>query len=120
MDDLTVYGIPNCDTVKRTMDWLRQHKIVFSFHDYKKEGISKEKLTEWCKQVGWEIFLNKKSATWRGLPAPVQKKVTSQATAIDLMTRNTSIIKRPVIESGHILIVGFTETEYIKQLKKKK
>jgi len=120
MDDLTVYGIPNCDTVKRTMDWLRQHKIVFTFHDYKKEGISKEKLAKWSKQVGWEVLLNKKSTTWKALPASEQEKVTSQATAIELMTGNTSIIKRPVIESGHILIVGFTETEYIKQLKKKK
>lgn len=117
MTQVTVYGIPNCDTVKKTLDWLTKNKISFAFHDYKKSGISKEKLTAWSKQVGWEVLLNKKSTTWRDLSESVQKKITSQTAAIQLMIENTSIIKRPVVETGNNLLVGFTETEFIKHLK---
>ncbi len=111
MATITMYGIPNCDTVKKTMDWFKKHKSasIIIFHDYKKEGITKEKLTAWCKQVGWEILLNKKSTTWRSLPATEQNKITSQASAINLMKEQNSIIKRPVIETADKLIVGFNE-----------
>jgi Spx/MgsR family transcriptional regulator len=81
------------------------------FHDYKKEGISKEKLTTWSKQVGWEVLLNKKSTTWRSLSADEQIKITTSAAAIKLMQINTSIIKRPVIEFGNHLLVGFDESK---------
>lgn len=114
---IIVYGIPNCDTIKKTVDWLRKEKIAFVFHDYKKEGISKEKLKEWCAIVGWEILLNKKSTTWRELDVAVQEKITNETTAIKIMMAHNSIIKRPVVENGGKLLVGFKETEFIKQLK---
>ncbi|MEI9933478.1 MAG: ArsC/Spx/MgsR family protein [Ferruginibacter sp.] len=71
---MIIYGIANCDTIKKTLDWFKKNKIDFTFHDYKKVGISKSKLETWSKQVGWEILLNKKSSTWRSLSAAEQKK----------------------------------------------
>lgn len=118
MDKITVYGIPNCDTIKKTLDWLKKNKVSFEFHDYKRSGISKTRLTEWCKKTGYEIILNKKSTTWRELPLAEQKKITNQATAIQLMMDNTSIIKRPVIEYEDKLLVGFNETDYKRALNK--
>jgi Spx/MgsR family transcriptional regulator len=111
MNTITVYGIPNCDTIKKTLNWITKKNIAFVFHDYKRSGISKEKLAAWCRQVGWEVLLNKKSTTWRDLSPAVQQKVFNQTTAIKLMMDNNSIIKRPVIETGKILLVGFKETE---------
>ena len=109
MRTITIYGIPNCDTIKKTLDWFKQKNIPIIFHDYKKEGISKEKLTAWCKLTGWEVLLNKKSSTWRGLSPEEQSKITSQAGAIQLMKTQNSIIKRPVIEFDEKFLVGFDE-----------
>ncbi len=111
---LTIYGIPNCDTVKKTLDWLKAHKISYRFHNYKTEGITAGKLKSWCKQKGWEVLLNKKSATWRGLDAVEQNKISNEKAAIVVMTASTSIIKRPVIENekGEIVSVGFDAKEY--------
>jgi len=114
---ITVYGIPNCDTIKKTKDWLDEHKIKYEFHDYKKSGISKEKLTAWINKTGLEILLNKKSTTWRNLSEKEQQQANNQAAAIKIMMENNSIIKRPVIEAGDVILVGFNETEFIKQLK---
>jgi arsenate reductase (glutaredoxin) len=113
---VTVYGIPNCDTIKKTLDWMKKHKIEYEFHDYKKESIDKPKLLEWCNKVNWEILLNKKSATWRSLPLSTQQKISTQNAAIRIMMENTSIIKRPVIENGDKIIVGFSEDDYKLQL----
>ncbi len=111
----TVYGIPNCDTVKKTLDWLTEHDVPFSFHNYKKEGITTAKLKSWCKQKGWEVLLNKKSSTWRGLDEATQASITNEKTAIALMATSTSIIKRPVIEKDETVVaVGFNATEYKK------
>lgn len=109
MRTITIYGIPNCDSIKKTLHWFKQKNITIIFHDYKKEGISKEKLTAWCKLTGWEILLNKKSATWRGLSPEEQSNITSQAAAIQLMKTQNSIIKRPVIEVDGKLLVGLDE-----------
>jgi Spx/MgsR family transcriptional regulator len=110
MKTITVYGIPNCDSIKKAFDWFKSNSIEVKFHDYKKEGIKKQKLAEWCKIVGWEILLNKKSTTWRGLSKEQQNNITDKTTAIQLMQQNTSLIKRPVIEVGEQLLVGFNET----------
>ena len=114
MAKLIVYGIPNCDTTKKAMTWLSKKKIAFSFHDYKQLGISKEKLEAWCNKAGWETIFNKRSTTWRSLSPAEQKKITNQAAAIKLMIENTSIIKRPVIESGENLFIGFNEAAFSK------
>jgi Spx/MgsR family transcriptional regulator len=114
----TVYAIPNCNTVKKALDWLKQNKVAIEFHDYKKKGITAAQLTNWSKQIGWEILINKKGATWRQLPKEVQEGITTQKAAIELMIEKTSIIKRPLIEeNGKIIALGFDETEYKKALK---
>ncbi len=117
MATIILYGIPNCDTTKKAMAWLKKNKIDFSFHDYKQDGISKQKLEVWCNKLGWENIFNKRSTTWRELSEGEQKKVTNQSAAIKLMIENNSIIKRPVIEFETQLMAGFNETEITKQLK---
>ena len=112
MSKLIIYGIPNCDTTKKAMAWLQKNNIDFSFHDYKLQGISKEKLEDWCTKLGWEVIFNKRSTTWRELPETEQLKVINQQAAIKVMLANNSIIKRPVIEQNGKLIVGFNETAY--------
>jgi len=107
-----VYGIPNCDTTKKALTWLSKKKIVFSFHDYKQQGINKEKLNEWCNKAGWEMIFNKRGTTWRELTEAEQKKVTDQPTAIKIMLQHNSIIKRPIIERGNKLAVGFNDEQY--------
>lgn len=114
MEKIIVYGIPNCDIIKRSLSWLKDHKLGFVFRDYKKEGITKSTLNDWCRQVGWEILLNKKSTTWRNLPETEQAGITSTASAIKIMMENNSIIKRPVIEFGDHILVGFDEAAFLK------
>ncbi len=108
-ETIIIYGIPNCDTIKKTLGWFTKNKIEFEFHDYKKSGISKEKLNAWCKLTGWEIVLNKKSSTWRNLPKEEQEKITNQTKAIALMQHQNSIIKRPVTAFGEKILIGFDE-----------
>ncbi len=108
---MIVYGIPNCNTVKKALDWLKANQIDFEFHDYKKKGISKEKLQEWSNELGWEVLLNKKGTTWRQLPPEVQTKVNDAASAFKLMMEKPSVIKRPLLETKPLLI-GFDEAAY--------
>ncbi|MEP7141517.1 MAG: Spx/MgsR family RNA polymerase-binding regulatory protein [Ferruginibacter sp.] len=115
MTTITVYGIPNCDIIKKTLDWYKKKNIGVNFHDYKKYGIKKEKLAQWCKEVGWQLLLNKKSTTWRSLSLDEQQKVTNEKAAIKLMMEYTTIIKRPVVEMNSKLIVGFNEKYFTKQ-----
>ena len=111
MKDVTVYGIPNCDITKKAINWLNKNNIAFNFHDYKLQGISKEKLSEWCDKQGWETIFNKRSTTWRELPAAVQQKITNKEEAIKVMLSSNSIIKRPVIEHNGKIIVGYNEEQ---------
>lgn len=99
------------------MQWLKKNGVVYIFHDYKKEGISKEKLEEWCNKAGWELIFNKRSTTWRELLEAEQKKITNQDVAIRIMIKQNSIIKRPVLEFNSKLLVGFKEEEYKKAFK---
>ena len=117
MAEIMLYGIPNCDMTKKAMAWLDKKKIGYSFHDYKQQGISKEKLNEWCYKAGLEAIFNKRSTTWRELPGPEQQKAINRQQAIKLMMEHISIIKRPIIENGNNLLVGFNEEQYNKQLK---
>ena len=111
----TVYAIPNCNTVKKALDYLKANKISFEFHDYKKKGITANLITTWAKQVGWESLINKKGTTWKQLPKEIQEKITTQKAAIELMVEKTSIIRRPLIEeNGKVLALGFDEAEYQK------
>ena len=117
MEKLIVFGIPNCDTMKKTFDWLKKNKKEYIFHDYKQSGITKDQLTAWCKQAGWEIVLNKKSTTWRNLGPDGQAKINNQKAAVQLMMEQNSIIKRPVIVYKEHLLIGYNEEIFIQQLK---
>ena len=110
MANIIVYGIPNCNSVKKVLDWYKRNNIPIDFIDYKKYGIKPEKLIEWCKAVGWEILLNKKSTTWRSLSVEEQQLVKNEKVAIQLMTQYPSVIKRPVIEMNGKLRVGLNES----------
>lgn len=115
---MVVYGIKNCNTVKSALDWLKKKKVDFEFHDYKSKGITPSKLKDWNKQVGWETLVNKKGMTWRKLDDKAKAKVTNLNAAIDLMTSQTSVIKRPLIEvNGKVVALGFDEAEYKKAIK---
>jgi len=114
-----IYGIPNCDTIKKVITWFNDNKISYEFHDYKKLGIAPAKLRNWIRQAGLETVLNRKSTTWRELDAKTQVSITNEKAAIALMAENTSIIKRPVIEKGDkVITVGFNEAAYEKLFKK--
>jgi arsenate reductase (glutaredoxin) len=118
MSQLIVYGIKNCDTVKKSLALLDEAGAKYTFHDYKTKGIDGAKLKEWVKQVGWEALVNRKGMTWRQLDEAVKEKVTSASSAISLMREKTSVIKRPLIEmDGKILAVGFDEENFRKLLK---
>lgn len=113
-----VYGIPNCDTIKKTLDWLNAHKVPYEFHNYKKEGINSTLLQKWSKQVSWEILLNKKGTTWRELDDKTKASITTEKAAIQLMSDHTSSIKRPVItKADKVITVGFNSAEYETLLK---
>ena len=107
-----VYGIPNCDTVKKVLVWLKKNNIPFEFHDYKKEGISREKLQQWCALQPLDIILNKKSTAWKELSAAQQEKAATQAGAIKLMQEYNNLVKRPVIEISGTILIGFNEASY--------
>ena len=114
---MIVYGIKNCDTVRKALNWLKANNKAFEFHDYKKEGITTEKLQSWCSQVGWENLLNRRGTTWRKLDEETRNAVTDETQAVNVMLTNTSIIKRPVIEKdGKVLMVGFDEASYSAKL----
>lgn len=112
---LKVYGIPNCDTVKKALVWLRAHGQEFEFFDYKKIPPQQKQLKEWIQQAGWEALVNRKGSTWRQLDESLKEKVKSPASAIALMIEKPSVIKRPLLESaGKVLFIGFDEAEYEK------
>lgn len=109
-----LYGIKNCNTVKKALDWLEKNQVDYQFHDFKKEGASEEKLLEWTGKAGWENLLNRKGTTWRQLDDAEKEKITGREEAIRLMQEKTSVIKRPVIENNGNIILGFDEEEYIR------
>lgn len=105
---LIVYGIPNCDSVKKARARLKEQGIEHVFHDYKKQGVPTERLAAWAEQVGWEKLLNRQGTTWRKLEEDERAGVVDDRTARALMEANPSLIKRPVIErDGKIVTVGF-------------
>lgn len=115
---IKIYGIKNCNTVKKAIDWLNYNNIPFEFYDYKKQSITKEKLNLWEKQLGWETLLNKKGTTWRKLNEEDKKATINASKAIDLMLLKNSLIKRPLIEKEEIVLaIGFDEQLYQKVLK---
>ncbi len=108
---ITIYGIPNCDTMKKARKWLEANGVEYVFHDYKKKGVPQEKLAAWVKEAGWDQILNKRGTTWRKLDASVKENI-DDTRAISIMLQHPSIIKRPVLESGSTLLIGFKDTDY--------
>jgi arsenate reductase len=108
---LTLYGIPNCDTVKKARVWLDQHGVAFAFHDYKKVGIDRPRLEAWVAEHGWETVLNRAGTTFRALP-DADKTDLDAGKAVALMLAQPSMIKRPVLDLGDRTLVGFKPERY--------
>ena len=108
---ITIYGIKNCDTMKKARLWLDEHGADYSFHDYKTAGIDKDRLARWSKVAGWETLLNRDGTTFRKLPDEAKENLTEKK-AMTLMLAQPSMIKRPVLEIGGKLLVGFKPEAY--------
>ena len=103
---IQIYGIPNCDSVKKARDWFDVHGINYAFHDYKKQGVPEPLLRQWVKARGWEVLLNRKGTTWRELDAPTKTSVVNGETAIAVMLKHPSTIKRPVVTRDDAVVIG--------------
>ncbi|HEY2836248.1 MAG TPA: ArsC family reductase [Rhizomicrobium sp.] len=112
---IVIYGIKNCDTVKKARAWLDGRDIAYTFHDYKSEGIDRPRLAQWVKRLGWETVLNRAGTTFRKLP-DADKDGLTEKKAIALMLAQPSMIKRPVLEKGAKLLAGFKPEEYARTL----
>jgi arsenate reductase (glutaredoxin) len=109
---ITIYGIKNCDTMKKARAWLDKRGVDYAFHDYKTAGIERAQLERWCKKVGWEVLLNRAGTTFRKLPEKDQQSLDA-GKAVALMLAQPSMIKRPVLDvGGGKLLVGFKPDEY--------
>ena len=115
---MKVYGITNCNTVKKALDWFKANNVNYEFHDFKKLGVSEQKLNEWNEKAGYEKFMNKQGLTWKQLDPAIKESVKGVAEALQLMQQKTSMIKRPVIEDGGFLFFGFDESAYKAHFKK--
>jgi len=109
---ITLHGIPNCDTVKKARTWFDSNGVAYTFHDFKKQGITDAMLRSWIAQVGWEKLVNKQGTTWRKLPPEQQATVTDADGAIALMLAQPSVIKRPVVVAGAKVVVGLDVGAY--------
>lgn len=114
---MRLYGIPNCNTVKKARAWLDARHIAYEFHDYKKAGVPEAQLRAWMQRLGWETLVNRQGTTWRQLPDAQKAAVKDADSALALMLAKPSVIKRPVAEAGKILLVGFDEARYEEALK---
>ena len=110
---MQLFGIPNCNTVKKARDWLTEHNIDYQFHDFKKQGVTATMLESWLKQQPWEKLVNRSGMTWRNLSEAEKAAVIDARSAIKLMIEKSSVIKRPVlVKNGKIICLGFTEAAY--------
>lgn len=113
---MKLYGIKNCDTVKKARDWLTQEGINYSFHDFRADGLDEETVKRWINQLGLDLLVNKRSTTWKELDEQI-KASFGEATAINVIMSHPTLIKRPVLESGAQLFVGFKAADYQAALK---
>ncbi len=113
----TLYGIPNCDTVKKACAWLNEHGVAYQFHDFKKQGVPEKQLDHWLRSAGWEKLLNRQGTTWRKLDDASKSAVTDAASARALMLAQASVIKRPVVAwPDGAITVGFDATAWAQRL----
>jgi arsenate reductase len=115
---ITIYGIKNCDTIKKARRWLEARGVDYEFHDYKASGIDRARLERWCRELGWDMLLNRAGTTFRKLP-DADKQVLEARKAISLMLAQPSLIKRPVLEVDGRLLVGFRSESYQDALRDK-
>ena len=108
---ITLYGIPNCDSIKKARKWLKDHDIDYEFYDYKKQGVPEKELKKWIKQLDWEALLNKRGTTWRKLDDKAKNNI-NKTSAIKIMLENPSIIKRPVLDLNNKYSIGFYADTY--------
>jgi Spx/MgsR family transcriptional regulator len=109
---ITMFGIKNCDTIKKARKWLEAEGIEYQFHDYKKDGLSPQVLAGWVEELGYDALLNKRGTTWRTLPDTVKESI-DEASAIEIMLGNTSIIKRPLLtDAANNKLLGFKAEQY--------
>ncbi|MRI32037.1 ArsC family reductase [Endozoicomonas sp. OPT23] len=107
----TLYGISNCDTIRKAKKWLDAAGVEYTFHDYRKNGLDRDQLESWSKELGWEALLNKRGTTWRKLPDDVKASV-DESSAIELMLEQPAMIKRPLLDNGSTKALGFSDKQY--------
>ncbi len=112
MPEIVVYGIENCDQVRKARAWLRAREIPHRLHDFRRDGLDAGRLSDWLGRVPWDSLLNRRGLTWRRLDPARRAQVTDQASAIELMLEEPTLIKRPVVEHGDRIAVGFSEAVY--------
>ncbi|MGY5450077.1 ArsC family reductase [Agarivorans sp. MS3-6] len=109
--NIVMFGIPNCDTIKKARRWLSEHNIEFNFHDYRKDGVTQQQIVRWCEQLGWEAVLNKRGTTYRQL-SDEQKENLNQDAAIELLAQYPAMIKRPLLQVEQHYTLGFKAELY--------
>ena len=110
--NITLYGIPNCDTVKKARAWLAAQQRQFTFHDVKKQGLERSSVAEWLQHLPWDVLVNRKGTTWRGLADARKAAIVDADSALELMLEFPSVIKRPVLHDGVQFHVGFSDAQY--------
>ena len=108
---VTLYGIPNCDAVKKARRWLEGAGVAYHFHDYRKDGLQQDTLVQWVDELGWEMLLNRRGSTWRKLPEKEKLAINAER-AITLMLEQPPMIKRPLLDMGGQKLLGFSEEQY--------
>ncbi|MCL1142638.1 ArsC family reductase [Shewanella gaetbuli] len=108
---MKLYGIKNCDTVRKARKWLENNTIEYQFHDFREQDLTEDVVSNWCEKLGWEVVFNKRSTSFRALD-DAQKTDLNQQTAIKLMVEQPTLVKRPVLDNGTQVMVGFKEAEY--------
>lgn len=112
---ITVYGLPNCDKIRAARRWLDGQGIAYAFHDFRRDGLDDRRLRSWCAQLGWEQLLNRRGTTWRSL-SEAEREGLDEEGARALMRDRPAVIRRPVLEAGELLLVGFSPETYARHL----
>jgi arsenate reductase len=114
--DITLFGITNCDQVRKARKWLKSQNLDYTFHDYRKAGIEPAVLDQWMQHVPWDALVNKRGRTWRQMDEAARNAITDQTSARDAMIAEPTLIKRPVLTVGPHVLVGFSESVYLRTL----